>query len=56
MTLFQMRFHSECLVQALNNGQVWVEHSREHTSFRHDWISDVDLLRLAASVKIGVMS
>ena len=30
------------LVQALNNGQVWVEQSREHTSFQHDWICDSD--------------
>ncbi len=32
---------ADCLVQALNDGQLWVEHSREHTSFREDWISDV---------------
>jgi hypothetical protein len=32
----------DCLIQALNNGQVWVEQSREHTSFQHDWIGDAD--------------
>jgi TnpA family transposase len=32
---------ADCLVQALDNGRLWVEHSREHTSFREDWISDV---------------
>jgi hypothetical protein len=28
---------ADCLVQALDNGRLWVEHSREHTSFREDW-------------------
>jgi len=31
---------SECLVESVNNGQIWAECSREHTSFRHDWIGD----------------
>ena len=31
---------SECLVQAVDNGQLWVEGSREHVSFRRDWIAD----------------
>jgi hypothetical protein len=31
---------SECMVESLKNGQIWVEHSREHTSFRRDWIGD----------------
>lgn len=32
----------QCLIQALDNGQVWIEHSREHTDFRQDWIGDPD--------------
>jgi hypothetical protein len=31
---------SECPVESVNNGQIWAECSREHTSFRHYWISD----------------
>jgi len=31
---------SECLIQAVDNGQIWVESSREHISFRRDWIAD----------------
>ncbi len=30
----------ECLGQALDNGQIWIENSREYTSFHQDWISD----------------
>jgi TnpA family transposase len=31
---------SECLIQAVDDGQLWVESSREHISFRRDWIGD----------------
>jgi GNAT superfamily N-acetyltransferase len=31
---------SERLIHAVDNGQLWVEGSREHVSFRRDWITD----------------